>query len=352
MSVSVPDPLPLPVRSRPRRLVWWASGFALAAGVLWVAGVGVWAGWRLARPEGRDLGERQRKELANPSSIGLRLTEATAADGTPYLYCLPDPVAGPGERGKSLRDQMSAEGDTLPAYGFTSATVVLLHGRNGSKEKMLGIAERFAAAGFACLIPDLPGHGKHPARGCGYGVGPGEAGLAQAVCDDAVRRFGLPESQPRVLWGMSMGGSFALHAAASAPKNWAGVVVVSSFAHLGEVFSRELARWTGPAMPMARAIARQVTVAAGGMDPQGVIPETVAGKVGIPALIVHGSADPLIPLSQGERLKAALASKDKSWIEVAGANHWNVLVTSQPVYAPMLRWARGKAEEAMMKDEG
>jgi pimeloyl-ACP methyl ester carboxylesterase len=62
-----------------------------------------------------------------------------------------------------------------------------------------------------------------------------------------------------------------------------------------------------------------------------------------PALVLHGDEDPFIPVTQGRRLFESLAAPDKRWVEVKGANHWTVLVTPQPVYAEMTRWARQHA---------
>jgi pimeloyl-ACP methyl ester carboxylesterase len=329
-----------------RRLVTWRRFLvALLAALpfLWLGGVGVFAGWQLARPPGREPAERQRREVAEPASIGLRVQSTRTDSGIPYLLVTPDPVAGPGERGAKLRAELAAMGETLPAYGFTDATIVLLHGRNGAKERILGVAERFAATGFRCLIPDLPGHGELKNRGCGYGAGAGEANLAAAIADDATVRFALPTGQPRLLWGMSMGGSFAVHAAAAAPDDWAGLIVVASFARLEEVVTPHLARWSGPGLKISRRVAGWASTQWGGLEPWKVRPAHAAATIRTPALVLHGDEDPFIPVTQGRRLFEAIAAPDKRWIEVKRANHWTVLVTPQPVYAEMTRWARQHA---------
>ncbi|MFM7180348.1 MAG: alpha/beta hydrolase [Verrucomicrobiales bacterium] len=335
----------LPPPKRRRFFTWRRCVFAFLAALpcLWLGGVGVLSGWQLARPPGREAGEQQRREMADPTRIGLRVQSARTGSGIPYFLVTPDPVAGPGERGAKLRAELAAMGETLPAYGFTDATMVLLHGRNSSKDRLLGVAERFAASGFRCLIPDLPGHGELKDRGCGYGAGAGEAGLAREVADDATARFSLPTDQPRLLWGFSMGGSFAIHAAAAEPADWAGLVVVASFARLDEVVIPHLARWSGPGLKISRRVAGWAASQAGGLEPWKVRPATAAAKTTTPTLILHGDEDPFIPVSQGRRLFESLGARDKSWVEVKGANHWTVLGTPQPVYAEMTRWARQHA---------
>ena len=339
-------PAPVQISLKRRRMVTWRRvSVALLAALpfLWLGGVGVLSGLQLARPPGREPGEEQRREVAEPANIGLRVQSARTASGIPYWLVTPDPLAGPGERGAKLRAQLAAMGETLPAYGFTDATIVLLHGRNCAKDRLLGVAERFAATGFRCLIPDLPGHGELKDRGCGYGAGKGEANLARDVVDDATARFSLPTGQPRLLWGFSMGGSFAVHAAAAAPEEWAGLIVVASFARLEEVVTPHLARWSGPGLKVSRRVAGWAASQAGGLEPWKVRPGFAAATIRTPALVLHGDEDPFIPVTQGRRLFESLAAPDKRWLEVKGANHWTVLVTAQPVYAEMTRWARQRA---------
>lgn len=337
---------PAPTLPQRRRFFTWRRlflAFLVLLPGLWLVGAGLFAGWQLAHPPFREIGERQRQEFADPASIGLRVQSARTVSGIPYLFVTPDPVVGAGERGAKLRAELAAMGKYVPAYGFTDATMVLLHGRTGGKDRMLGVAERFAAAGFRCLIPDLPGHGELSNRGCGYGAGEGEDSLAQAVFDDALARFAFPDRQPRLLWGLSMGGSYAVHAAANDPDAWAGLVVIASFAKLDEVVTPSLKRWTGPGLKISRRVAGWAAKEWGGIEPWKVRPGVVAQRVGTPAFVLHGDEDPFVSITQGHRLFESLASLDKRWLEVKGANHWTVLVTPQPVYAEMARWARQRA---------
>jgi hypothetical protein len=53
-------------------------------------------------------------------------------------------------------------------------------------------------------------------------------------------------------------------------------------------------------------------------------------------LVMHGTADPLIPLRQGQQLfDAATGPKLSLW--VAGARHGDVPISAGPRYAAMLR---------------
>lgn len=91
--------------------------------------------------------------------------------------------------------------ETAPRAG-----AVLLHGYGSSKESMLGLALALAEAGFACLAPDLPGHGEHP-----QAFGPGVLGEVRGLVERTRRAHG------RVLaLGHSLGGRLALLSGADA----------------------------------------------------------------------------------------------------------------------------------------
>jgi pimeloyl-ACP methyl ester carboxylesterase len=70
---------------------------------------------------------------------------------------------------------------------------------------MLGLALRLAEVGFACIVPDLPGHGEHPEP-----FGPTLLEEVQAAVAHA-RRYG-----PVLAAGHSLGGRLALLAEADA----------------------------------------------------------------------------------------------------------------------------------------
>ena len=250
------DSPPRPKPTSFQRLVRWTCRLAWLAlmGVLGFVLTGVLAGWMLARPPRRALQDYHRDYLDHPAAHGLLIHRAEVSiDGpphpVPYLVCEPDVHAGPAARGTKLRDQLAAGGSVVPAYGFVRGNLVLLHGRKGRKEDLLPVAERFCAAGFRCLLPDLPAHGENMAPNCGYGTFVQEAEIPAAVLDDAARRFSFSADQPAGLWGISMGGSYALSAAKVDAKRWDRVIVVCSFARLYDVVQGQARHLAGPLGP-------------------------------------------------------------------------------------------------------
>lgn len=298
-----------------------------AAIALWVM-----AG-NLASPERRELQDYHLSYLDGAEDHGVIVVRRAFADGkVPYLTVRPDRVSGPAKRGAILRRQLEDEGMGLPKFGEEMGLLVLLHGRNGRKEDLLPVAERFCAVGFVCVIPDLPSHGESSVKTVGFGVREFEKSLAGRAADEAKAVLSL-DDLPEYLWGMSMGGSFAIHAVAEEPERWGRLVIVSSFDRLEGVVEDSLGMFSG----ILRPVAVKMIQMRGGPDVRKVEPVALAGKLALPTLVIHGNKDDLISHERGENLFGAFAGR-KNFVTVPGGNHDNVLITEAPVYAEMAKW--------------
>lgn len=273
--------------------------------------------------------------ISNPSAHGFEIARFTASDGTPYLVCTPAPSLG--ERGTLIRKQLDARGLTLKPAGETVGTLVLVHGRRGRKEDYLPIAERLCAAGFRCVIPDLPAHGDHPATIATYGVN--EASLPARVLHEAARKFKF-DPAPAGLLGMSMGGSVAVHAAALPDAPWQALTVISSFDSFPSVIAGQATRHGGTALgPLWANATDLVYRMKTGISISDIQPCLHAASLRLPTLIAHGTDDPVIGMDSGRSLYESLpAATLKKWVEIPGAAHDNVLITSYPIYADLAEW--------------
>ena len=132
------------------------------------------AAQRLIGPSRRALQDYHEEILQRSADHGLVIhpfvMETGSWKGTPCLLCLPSPSPGRAEKGTKLRIQLESEGRVLLPWGQTAGTLVLLHGHTGRKEDHLPVAERLCAAGFGCLLLDLPGHGDHPDSFASFGM--------------------------------------------------------------------------------------------------------------------------------------------------------------------------------------
>ncbi len=285
-----------------RRITLAASVFALAN--LYVMASWIGAG-RLTMPPRKPLGALQAEFLASPQALGMRIERCVSAKGAPYLACIPDAAAGPGARGKILRQQLADANLPLRPFGEVFGTVVLLHGWGMRKEDLLSTAERFCAAGLRCLIPDLPGHGTNPSDHTEFGLCADERELPGDVLDSAAAQFHFSK-KIAALWGISMGGAYAIQAAAKQPDRWLALIVVSSFTALQPIVNGAMnSVSSGLAALMDPGLALAVRCR-GGFWLGNVKPIESARRLSLPTLIVHGSSDDLIPVGDGRHLYEAV----------------------------------------------
>jgi alpha-beta hydrolase superfamily lysophospholipase len=290
----------------------------------------------MARPDRREIQEYHKSYLDGACDHGLVVARYDFVENAvPCLVVRPEAKAGAAKRGSVLRRQLEDQGMVLPVYGEERGLLVLLHGRNGRKEDLLPVAERFCAVGFICVIPDLSAHGESPVERVGFGVREFEKKLPSRVAEEAERELGLG-TLPRFLWGMSMGGSFAVYAAEDDPRGWEKSIVVASFDRLGGVVEDSLGFFSRVLKPVAVKMIEM----RGGPKVEEVAPVELAERLTLPTLVIHGDEDDLISYERGESFFAALGGR-KKFVTVPGGSHDNVLVTEAPVYAEMARWLLG-----------
>ena len=218
---------------------------ATAVSILAISAVWILAG-QLSQPTRKSIQDYQLDWFENPKKHGILLEAKYCDHGrVPCLLVAPDRNASPSKRGTILREQLAGMGGKLLPFGQTRGILVLLHGRNGRKEDLLPVAERFASVGFNCVIPDLPAHGESSIKNVRFAFDQFERNIASNVLEDS-RRFFHDLDAPAGIWGLSMGGAFAIRAVSDSPQQWRAIAVVSSFDTLKGVIEDKLS-----AFPMA-----------------------------------------------------------------------------------------------------
>jgi alpha-beta hydrolase superfamily lysophospholipase len=328
--------MPPSATDRKRRCVRVSLGIAGTALALWVGAAG-FAALDVTRPGRRALEDYHHVILNDPARHGITIAPFTVSEGSPALLCRPHPDGRLDDRGTRLRAQLVERSIPLAAPGTeNNATLVLLHGRHGRKEDNLPIAVRFCAAGFRCLLLDLPAHGANPHPVATFG--PNEVLLPHKALSEAASKFDFVP-RPSALWGMSMGGSVAVHAAAATPSAWDALIVVASFDSLSPVIARQCRQLLGTTLgaPFHHTL-KTFFQWDTGIALDRIQPALLAPQVRTPTLIAHGDDDPLIPLPATRHLFDAIGSPDKHWVNVGSGTHGNVLVTPYPLYADMTAW--------------
>ena len=156
--------------------------------------------------------------------------------------------------------------------------------------------------GAHVLAVDYPGYGKSEGQ-------PSEASILEAAdlaMDWIVREF---PGQPKIIGGWSLGAAVAVQTAGRHRDQVDGLILLSAWTSLEDVGACHFPRW------LVRVLVRER------YDSLAV----VAG-LDLPALVLHGSRDQIIPTDQGARLAGALAGSH--WVALEGFGHNDLVLAA------------------------
>ena len=196
-------------------------------------------------------------------------------------------------------DSARLHGLWLPAKAAEAPALLYLHGARWNVTGSSPRIRRLHELGFSVLAIDYRGFGKSSA-----GL-PSEASAAE----DARAAWGWlgrhAPGRPRFVFGHSLGGAIAIDLARSVDDE-AGVMVEATFTSIPDVVRSFRWGWlpVGPLITQRFASIDKVAY------------------IGSPMLVVHGSADPLIPATLGRQLFEA-AREPKRFVLIEGGNHHN-----------------------------
>jgi uncharacterized protein len=204
-----------------------------------------------------------------------------------------------------------------------SAPVALFFHGNGENLATLhwaGLFGDLADLGIALLVVDYPGYGRSTGTPSEEGlVATGDAAVAWALARHPGR--------PVAVCGWSLGAAVAIAAAARQPAGVAGLVGLSAWTTLADV-----ARLLFPSLLVKGLLRERYDSLA------------LAPGIRVPALVVHGEEDELIPVEQGRRIAAALGGPTR-WVPVPGAGH-NDLLAQPVVWEELRRFFAGLAPDS------
>jgi uncharacterized protein len=250
---------------------------------------------------------------ATPASLGLQYKEVTFP---------------------SRKDHIQLQGWFIPGLLpngslTTQSTIIFVHGTRANRADqsagLLNLSCELARHGFAVLSFDMRGNGESPPAPLSLGYFE-QRDILGAV--DFLRSGSLPYPQlgrPNVIvgWGLSMGGSALLLAAAQEP-SISAIVSDSAATDYISILQREVPKQshlppliTPGALLAARAIY--------GIDYYAVRPVDVLARLAPrPLFFIHGEADSYVPSSNIIDLAAAARSAPnanvQTWL-VPGADH-------------------------------
>jgi hypothetical protein len=233
------------------------------------------------------------------------------------------PAGADPPAGTEAFDLVLDGGDTVHAwYREVSAdapTVLFLHGARRNLYESQYRIERLAGLGLNVLAIDYRGFGRSTPLLPSEGTALDDAKIAFA---ELGRR--QPDPKRRFVYGYSLGGAVAI-ALAAEHDGLAGVVIESSFTSIGDLVRASRWGW----VPFLGAAVTQE------FDSRARI-----GRVNEPLLLVHGTADGVIPHTMSDELLAAataVSSDHKRLIKIEGANHRGVPFVDRSLFDAAMR---------------
>jgi pimeloyl-ACP methyl ester carboxylesterase len=231
----------------------------------------------------------------------------------------------------------------LPASGTPRGAVIIAHGIDHTRQVMLPRAAFLVRGGYDVLAIDLRGHGESG----GSIVSPG---LLEARDILGALRYIRPRgnNEPVALLGVSYGAGASVIAASESPEI-AAVISDSAFA-TGKDVSDDIARhylrdsqtkfWVralflASSLPgVARATALTYYLRSGiylGPELLSLIP--YAGRVHLPALIISGGRDWIVPTEKARQILSVIPDNRKEFLLIPDAVHDTAYSAAPTLYA-------------------
>jgi pimeloyl-ACP methyl ester carboxylesterase len=277
LSIGRPGNPAAPRKSARQRVAWWLRTVALAAVTGYAATcVALWGG--------------QAHLIFEPES-DLRTSPRD------YPFAIQD-VAIPMPGAQSPQDVL--HGWWIPSRSSGAKAVLFLHGNEGNVSTNMERVEGLRQLGYSVLIIDYRGYGR---SGGGF---PDEAGVyrdAQAAWDHVVRDRHVAPSDV-LIYGHSLGAAIAIELATHHPEAL-GLVVESGFTSIED---------------MAALDERYAILPVSLMLDQRFDSIRKVGRLALPVLFVHGTADKVVPFEMGRALYEATPAA-AGFVAVPGAGH-------------------------------
>jgi pimeloyl-ACP methyl ester carboxylesterase len=206
----------------------------------------------------------------------------------------------------ALLNREPVKGIFLFAHGY---------GSGSSRRVWAKMAVAFTQEGYGIVAPAMPAHDANRDRISGFGTK--ESQIVRNCVLWVTERICADQRPPIVAVGLSMGGA-ACWLAAAQELRIDGVVSEGAFAEFDEASDY----WVDAFIPGIRWLfwpAKWMAIQMTHLDPKSIRPvDAAAARRGIPALVLHGERDRMIPRSHAERL--AMVSGANLWI-VPNAGH-------------------------------
>lgn len=211
-------------------------------------------------------------------------------------------------------DQVKLHGWYLPATGGAKGTILHLHGNAENISTFIAATWWLPARGYNVLLLDYRGYGRSEGTPQVHGLHRD----AEAAIKYLMERGGGVDSERLILLGQSLGGSIAIYVAAHSAyrAHIRAVVTEGAFASY-----RRIAKEKMQMLWLTRYLRWPLSYL---FNDDYAAVKAVAAVAPIPLLLLHGSADEVIPPSHGELLYQSANEPRELWM-LENGGHANAL---------------------------
>lgn len=263
--------------------------------------------------------------LVNSTLPGTAQTERTLQLSANSILPVPAPQAprsawvneGTRQRLEELVDGVALRGFRYAGANASAPTVLFFNGNGMTVFHADRLYREFARIGPSVVVYDYRG----------FGFSNGTPDLMRFRNDGLHLYDHIVASAPNhrvVVFGASMGTAIAAYVASQRPV--AGLILGMPIASAEEelpVYGRLMG------LP-----AQQLENATPNAEARAIFDETaLVGQSSAPLLIIHGTADEVVPITQGRAVFAASASPQKRMVEVPGAGHGAAVTSPEAAFA-------------------
>lgn len=190
--------------------------------------------------------------------------------------------------------------------------ILLFHGNGEIAADYDQIAPFYQQREINLAVADYRGYG----RSGGQPTFSGMVGDAPLIFEAIRERLAQRQRQEKLfVMGRSLGSISALELAGQYPGDISGLIIESGFISVTGLISH-------------------LGLPALGLDLSAIDAESRrrAAQIKLPALIIHGRADSLVPFSQAEELHRCLGSESRELVPIPGAEHNDVIFVDRERY--------------------
>lgn len=279
-----------------------------------------------------------------PAEPAAGAAAPAAPEGPPQRFDLSVPARDAGHRLTRLGPLAGYR--WAPSDAADARPLVIVHGFAEHARRHSELALAASRAGHPVWALDLPGHGESPGPRAVVDGYEDAIAAVSALVSKAAREG---RAGPPVLFGHSMGGAIGLRFAQARPELLAGLVLSSPFLldavprptwllSVGRLVAKlvprmvvatvdanaisrdpaEVARYRGDPLVHTSGVP---AVSGSTLTEEGAAALADAGRLQVPTLILHGSADGIASVEGSRRLAAAADPELVDYVELEGGYH-------------------------------